>query len=100
MDVSAGPYGSENWVLTEKDKNRIQATMMRFLRATLGVTRQDRLTNEAIGKTLKVEMILLVNIEIIGLTTLHMWITVIFHVTCYHISLLEKEVWAAQGKGG
>jgi len=28
---------------------------MRFLRATLGVTSQDRLTNEAIRKTLKMD---------------------------------------------
>jgi hypothetical protein len=39
MAVSADLYGSENWVLTEKDKNRIQAAKMRFLEATLGVTR-------------------------------------------------------------
>jgi hypothetical protein len=55
MAVSAGLYGSKNWVLTEKDKNRIQAGEMRFVRATLGVTRPDRLTNEAIRKTLKVD---------------------------------------------
>jgi hypothetical protein len=48
-------YGSENWVLTEKHKNRIHAAEMRFLRATLGATSQDRLTNEAIRKTLKVD---------------------------------------------
>jgi len=41
-------------------------------------------------------MVPLVNTEIIGLTTLHVWITVVFHVTCYHMSLLEKGVWAAQ----
>jgi hypothetical protein len=45
-------------------------------------------------------MIPSVNIELIGLTTLHIWNTVVFHVTCYHINLLEKEVWAAQGKDG
>jgi hypothetical protein len=54
MDVSAGLYGSENWVLTEKDENKIQEADMRFLRAMLGVTKQDRLANEAIRKTLKV----------------------------------------------
>jgi uncharacterized protein YydD (DUF2326 family) len=54
MAVSAGLYGIENWVLTEKDKNRIQAAEMRFLRSTMGVTRQDRLTNEALRKTLNV----------------------------------------------
>jgi hypothetical protein len=36
MAVSAGLYGSENWVLTEKDKNMIQAADMRFLRVMLG----------------------------------------------------------------
>jgi hypothetical protein len=41
-----------------------------------------------------------VNIQIIGLTTLHIWITVVFPVTCYHISLLEKEAWPDQGKDG
>jgi hypothetical protein len=52
MAVSDGRYGSENWVLAEKDKNIIQAAEMRFLRSTIGVTRQNRLTNEAIRKTL------------------------------------------------
>jgi hypothetical protein len=50
MAVSAGLYGSENWVPTEKDKSRIQAAEMRFLRSTMGVRRRDRLTNEAIRK--------------------------------------------------
>jgi hypothetical protein len=50
MAISVGLYGTDNWVLTEKDKNRIQAAEMRFLRSTMGVTRQDRLTNEAIRK--------------------------------------------------
>jgi hypothetical protein len=53
-----GFYGNENWVLTEKDTNRIQAAEMRFLRSMLGVTRQDRLTNEAIQKTLKVNSLM------------------------------------------
>jgi len=35
MALSTGLYGSENWVLTEKDKNRIQAADMRFLIVTL-----------------------------------------------------------------
>jgi uncharacterized GH25 family protein len=50
MAVSDGLDGSENWVLTEKDTNRIQEAVMRFLRSTMGVTRQDRLTNEIIRK--------------------------------------------------
>jgi hypothetical protein len=55
MTVSGGLYGSEYWVLTEKDKYRIQAVEMRFLRTTMGVTRQERLTNEAIRKNIKCE---------------------------------------------
>jgi hypothetical protein len=54
MALSAGLYDSENLVLTEKGKNRIQAGEVRFLRPTMGLTRQDRLTNEAIRKTLNV----------------------------------------------
>jgi hypothetical protein len=75
---------------------------MRFLRATLGVTRQDRLIMKQVGKHYRrtVFMIPSVNIEIIGSTTLHVLNTVVFHFTCFHISLLEKEVWADQGKDG
>jgi hypothetical protein len=54
MDISAGLYGSKNWLLTEKDENRIQGAEMMVLRSTLEVTRKDRLTNEAVRKTLKV----------------------------------------------
>jgi hypothetical protein len=45
-------------------------------------------------------MISLVNIETIGVITLHARIRVVFLVTCHHISLLEKEIWATQGKDG
>jgi hypothetical protein len=55
MAVSVGLYGSENWVLTEKDKNRIQAAGMRFLRSTMEVTRQDRLTKLINQKNIKCE---------------------------------------------
>jgi hypothetical protein len=54
MSVSVGLYGSQNWVLTQKDKNSIQTAEMIFLRSTMGVTRQNRLTNEADRKTLNV----------------------------------------------
>jgi hypothetical protein len=47
--VSAGLYGNETWVLIENDKNRIQVAESLML----GVTRQNRLTNEAARKTLK-----------------------------------------------
>jgi hypothetical protein len=52
--MSAGLYGSKNWVLTEKGKNRIQGAEMRFFRSALGVSRQYRPTFEAIGTTPKV----------------------------------------------
>jgi hypothetical protein len=37
--------------LTEEARNGIQPAEMRFLRSPLGVTIQDRLTNEVIRKT-------------------------------------------------
>jgi hypothetical protein len=54
MAVSAGLNSRQNSEFTEKDKNKIQTGEMRFLRSTLGVTGQDRLTNEAIRKTLQI----------------------------------------------
>jgi hypothetical protein len=54
MAVSAVIYSRDNWVLTEKDRNRIQAAEIRFFRSTLGVTAQDGLSNEVIRKALKI----------------------------------------------
>ena len=51
-------YGSETWTLTSKLKSRIQATEMRVLRLIYGVTRRDRVRNEVIRQTLKVESVL------------------------------------------
>ena len=51
-------YGSETWTLTTKLKSRIQATEMRVLRLIYGVTRRDRVRNEIIRQTLKVESLL------------------------------------------
>jgi hypothetical protein len=38
MAVSVGLYGSEKWVLTQKDKDSIQAAEMRFFISMLGAT--------------------------------------------------------------
>jgi hypothetical protein len=54
MAIPAGLYGSEHWALIEKDKNRIQAAEMIF-RSRLGVTRHNKLTNEAIKENIKGE---------------------------------------------
>jgi hypothetical protein len=54
MAVFAGLCGSESWVLREEDINRVQAAEMSCLRLALGVTRQNKLTNEATTKMLKV----------------------------------------------
>jgi hypothetical protein len=45
-------------------------------------------------------MTLLANTETTGLTTSDEWITVVFHDTCYHTNLPEREVQATQGRDG
>jgi hypothetical protein len=54
MAVCAGLCGSDSWVLREEDINRVQAAEMSCLRSALGVIRQNKLTNEATTKMLKV----------------------------------------------
>ena len=51
-------YGHETWTLTESARSRIGAAEMRFLRRMLGVTRRDRIPNEAIRERVKVEPLL------------------------------------------
>jgi hypothetical protein len=67
---------------------------MKFLRATLGLTRQDRLTNEAIRKIVKASgsKDTIINTETISLTVLHLTIAVLFHCKFHHLNLLEGEV--------
>ena len=48
-------FASETWVLRAKDKSRIEAAHMRFLRSTLGVTRRYRLRNTDIRNQLQQE---------------------------------------------
>lgn len=47
-------YGSEAWVLRKKDKQRISAAEMKFLRKTAGYTLLDRKRNESIQNELKI----------------------------------------------
>ncbi|KAJ4452195.1 hypothetical protein ANN_03713 [Periplaneta americana] len=48
-------YGSEAWVLKEKEKSKIQAAEMSFLRAVKGCTREEHIRNEKIREELKVQ---------------------------------------------
>jgi hypothetical protein len=45
-------------------------------------------------------MTLLANIETVGLTTSDEWIAIVFHDTCCHTNLPEREVQAAQERDG
>jgi len=43
-------YGSETWVTTKRDMNRLEAAEMRFLRSVTGYTRLDKIRSEVIRK--------------------------------------------------
>lgn len=54
MAVPAALYSSETWTMTSRDKSRLQAAEMRFLRSVLGVTKRDRIRNEDIRNQLQI----------------------------------------------
>ncbi|KAJ4451178.1 hypothetical protein ANN_02620 [Periplaneta americana] len=58
MAIPTGLYASETWTLKEKDRSRLQAAEMRFLRSVVGVTRLDHIRNEEIRYNLKVNSLL------------------------------------------
>ena len=51
-------YGCEVWVLTKKEKSRLQATEMRMLRKIAGVSRLDHVRNETVRERLRLELVL------------------------------------------
>lgn len=51
-------FGSETWIIKQREKSRIQAAQMKFLRSILGFTRLDHKRNEEIRSILKVKNIL------------------------------------------
>ena len=55
--VVAGPtllYGSETWVTTKRDRTRLEAAEMRFLRSVTGCKRLDKVRSEIIRKELEI----------------------------------------------
>jgi hypothetical protein len=51
---SALRYGSENWILKQRNKQRLEAAQMKFLRSLLGLTRLDKKRNTEIREQLNV----------------------------------------------
>lgn len=52
MAVPVVLYGSETWVLSKREKNRIRASEMRFLKAVKVCTREVRLKNKDVRREL------------------------------------------------
>jgi hypothetical protein len=48
-------YGSETWMLNKRDKQRLEAAQMRFLRPLLGYTKLDRQRNVDVRERLRVQ---------------------------------------------
>jgi hypothetical protein len=47
-------YGSETWITTKRDANRLETAEMRFLRGVKGYTRLDKIRSEIIRKDLEI----------------------------------------------
>ena len=52
-------YGHESWVMTERMRSQVQASEMRFLRRSEGVTLFNKVSSSEIRKSLKIEPLLL-----------------------------------------
>ena len=51
-------YGSETWNLDNKDKSRLQAAEMKFLRRSVGKTRRDKIRNTRIRDEVKTDSLI------------------------------------------
>nr|CAH7736900.1 unnamed protein product [Callosobruchus chinensis] len=51
-------FGSESWLLSDRQKSKIQALEMKYLRGVKGVTRRDKIRNEVIRSELGVKSVL------------------------------------------
>src|SRR6185436_1099244 len=50
-------YGSETWNMNQRQKSKIQAAEMRYLRRVEGITKMDKIRNEKIRNNLNIESI-------------------------------------------
>ena len=58
MVVPTLTYGCETWTMQKRREGKIQACEMMFLRRVEGVTRMDRMRNEAVRRSLGQEAVL------------------------------------------
>jgi hypothetical protein len=50
-------FGSEAWVMKERDDQRLEASQMKFLRHLLGITKLDQEMNQSVREKLGVQNI-------------------------------------------
>ena len=81
-------YGSESWILNNRQKSKLQAMDMKYLRKVKGVTRRDRIRNEDVRTELQIQSVL----EFIENKQLSWW----GHLQRMTDTRPAKEIWGAR----
>lgn len=84
-------YGCETWVLSEREKSKVGAAEMKYLRRVKGVTRRDRIRNDDIRAELNIKSVQ----EYIEQRQLGWW----GHLQRLNSTVPVKKVWKSRATG-
>lgn len=84
-------YGCESWVLNQRQRSKIQAIEMKYLRKVRSVTRKDRIRNDIIRKNLQIQSMQ----EFIEQRQLSWW----GHLQRMNNDIPVKKIWESRTQG-